>query len=82
MCTNTDHSPPEQALKSTGLSRLTDNWMRGCAGGETRLWKANSRPSPMKFHDGEMLTVQSILFSLVLTQVGKDQFNFTAIPLA
>ena len=45
-CTNTDHSPPEQALKSTGLSRLTDNWMRECAGGETRLWKAKCRPSP------------------------------------
>jgi hypothetical protein len=34
----------------------------------------------MNFHDGESkLTVRSILFSLVLTQAGKQQFDFIAI---
>jgi len=85
-CTNTDRRPQEQALKSTGLPRLTDNWMIGCAGGETHLWKANSRPSPHELPrrrnvSERKLTGQSILFSLVLTQAGKEQFNFTAIPL-
>lgn len=86
MCTNTDHSPQEQALKNTGLPRLTDNWVIGCAGGDTRLCKAKSRPSPhelprLRNVSERKLTVRSILFSLVLTQAGKEQFNFTAFAL-
>jgi hypothetical protein len=61
-------------------------WQKGCAGGETRPWKAKSRPSPHEIPrcinvSERKLTVQSILFSLVLTQIGKEQFNFTAIRL-
>jgi hypothetical protein len=86
LCTNMDHSLKEQALKSTGLPHLTDNWMTECVGGETPLWQAKSRPSPHEHPrwrnvSESTLTVKYILFSLVLTQVGKRQFNFTAIPL-
>jgi hypothetical protein len=91
LCQN---APPPRVYKygpqpaRTGIEKYwpaVPDRMIGCAGGQTRLWKAKSRPSLHELprwrnaFDSKLRVVQCILFFLVLTHAGNEQLNFTTI---